>query len=263
MLGASCKLLQKKSHTHIFTTTRNRNRKLPNWTERLTVLEMNVLEDSSIVNCLKDQPRTQIEISYKLNLPAGGVLTAYLDNLEKALFINSYVPYTKGEGIHTKKYKLTDEYLRFYFKYVKPNLKLISINKQQNLFQRLVKPVWQPWLGFAFENFCLKNAMLIAQKMGFEDQLINWGPAFSKKDKRFQVDLVYVCSDKVITICEIKYHDQLITAKVISDVENKANLITIPRGYTLEKALISKCGADDALISSGYFHHLLSVEDLF
>lgn len=53
MLGASCKLLQKKSHTHIFTTTRNRNRKLPNWTERLTVLEMNVLEDSSIVNCLK------------------------------------------------------------------------------------------------------------------------------------------------------------------------------------------------------------------
>ena len=42
---------EKESHTHIFTTTWNR--KLPNWTERLTVLEMNVLEGSSIVNCLK------------------------------------------------------------------------------------------------------------------------------------------------------------------------------------------------------------------
>ena len=54
------------------------------------------------------------------------------------------------------KYKLTDEYLRFYFKYLLPNLKLISQSRQRNLFTQLIKPNWRPWLGFAFENFCSK-----------------------------------------------------------------------------------------------------------
>jgi len=40
-------------HTHIFLTTRKKNRKLPQWAERFTVLEMNILDESSISNCLK------------------------------------------------------------------------------------------------------------------------------------------------------------------------------------------------------------------
>jgi len=46
-------LKEKEPHVHILLTTRNRNRKLPQWTEKFTVLEMNILEESSITNCLK------------------------------------------------------------------------------------------------------------------------------------------------------------------------------------------------------------------
>lgn len=46
-------LKEKEPYTHIFLTTRNVNRKLPKWTEKFTVLEMNILDESFIANCLK------------------------------------------------------------------------------------------------------------------------------------------------------------------------------------------------------------------
>ncbi len=48
-------LKEKKPHTHIFLTTRNRNRKLPQWVERFTILQMNLLNEASIVNCLENK----------------------------------------------------------------------------------------------------------------------------------------------------------------------------------------------------------------
>jgi UDP-glucose 4-epimerase len=45
-------LKEKEPHTHVFLATRNKNRKLPEWTEKFTVLEMNILEESSIANCI-------------------------------------------------------------------------------------------------------------------------------------------------------------------------------------------------------------------
>jgi UDP-glucose 4-epimerase len=48
-------LKEKEPHTHILLTTRNKNRKLPQWTERFTILEMDILDESSISNCLRDR----------------------------------------------------------------------------------------------------------------------------------------------------------------------------------------------------------------
>ncbi len=36
-------------------TTRNENRKLPQWTEKFSILEMDILDEFSIVNCLKEK----------------------------------------------------------------------------------------------------------------------------------------------------------------------------------------------------------------
>lgn len=217
----------------------------------------------SIVKYLKEQPKTLDEIAVKLKMPSGGGVKVYLENLEKALFVTSYVPYDKKNNSKLKKYKLTDEYLRFYFKYVEPHLRLISVNHSRDLFTQLVKPVWQSWLGFAFENYCLKNAMPLAKAMGFEDQVVQWGPYFQRESEGFQIDLLYMRSDKVITLCEIKHYEKEIPISVVQEVKKKCALIKIPRGYTLELALISKYGPEKALKEVEYFHHYLVIEDFF
>lgn len=217
----------------------------------------------TIVRYLKNSPRTLAEISLQLNIASGGGLKSYLDNLEKALFITSYVPYNKNVRSKLKKYKLTDEYLRFYFKYIETNLQLIASNQKRDLFSQLVKPVWDSWLGYAFENFCLKNALYLAELMGFADRVLQWGPYFHRGNEGFQIDLIYVRSDKVITLCEIKYYNYLVPVSVILDVEKKCSLIELPRGHTLEKALISRFGPDKAVQELNYFHHFIQGEDFF
>ncbi len=46
-------LKEKEPYTHILLTTRKKNRILPQWTEKFSILEMDVLDESSIANCLK------------------------------------------------------------------------------------------------------------------------------------------------------------------------------------------------------------------
>ncbi|MBF0314923.1 MAG: ATP-binding protein [Oligoflexia bacterium] len=218
-----------------------------------------------IIRLLQEGPLDLLSISKALKIPSGGGLLSYLTNLEKALFITCYTSYEKNLNSKNKKYKLTDEYLRFYFKYMQKNLKAIKVNATKNLFNLLVKDQWEPWLGHAFENFCLKNAEYLATKMGFNDQVISFGPYFKKESSGFQIDLIYVRADKTITLCEIKYHDRPITTKIIREVEKKCDLLSpfLPRGHTLEKALISQYGPDKHLNDANYFHHFLSIKELF
>jgi hypothetical protein len=58
--------------------------------------------------------------------------------------------------------------LRFYFSFIEPNKKIISDNVSQNLFNKLISTNWEIWLGFAFENFCLKNSLWLSKQMGLK-----------------------------------------------------------------------------------------------
>ena len=48
-------LKEKAPESHIFLTTRKRNRKLPSWADKFTVLQMDLLDENSIANCLEDK----------------------------------------------------------------------------------------------------------------------------------------------------------------------------------------------------------------
>jgi predicted AAA+ superfamily ATPase len=223
----------------------------------------------TIVNHLIARPLTLEEIARKLNKKSSGSLKSYLDNLSVAGFLISYTPYNKSATTKLKKYKVSDEYVRYFFKFIKANQKIIKNNQMnKRLFERLIQPKWEVWSGFAFENFCLKNAISLAHKMGFDEYVETFGPYFNRNNQAnssgtgFQIDLLYKRSDRVITLCEIKYLKDLVTAKVIPEVERKIKHLEIPRGYTLEKALITVHGADKGLTQSKYFDHLLAIEDM-
>lgn len=118
------------------------------------------------------------------------------------------------------------------------------------------------WLGFAFERFCLKHAGYLAEIMGFKDEMLLPSPYFKRGEPGFQVDLVYKRADRVIVACEIKYCNAKISTKIIPEMEKKCTAMVIPRGYTLERTLISLYGPDDALKSSCYFNHYITVENI-
>jgi len=216
-----------------------------------------------IVRSLQAVPLSFDQIAKKIKLPSGGGLKRYLTRLEQADFIKSIVPLGQKSTSKLKKYRLSDEYLIFYFKYILPQMKWIQEGISKNIFEKLVMPQWQPWLGFAFERFCLKNASHLAQVMGFSEQVLGAAPYYTHKDQGFQIDLVYQRADRVYTICEIKYYNKPITTTIIPEVERKTMLFPCPNGYSIEKALISLYGPDRALKESKYFDHSVTLKDLF
>jgi AAA+ ATPase superfamily predicted ATPase len=216
-----------------------------------------------IVSLLKTGIYSLEEISKLLKLSSGGGLKLYLENLERAEIIRSYIPLGKGIRSKLKKYSLADEYLHFYFKYIEPNLLMLSEGLSERLFETLTGDSFHQWLGFAFERFCFKHAGILAGRMGFKDQVLLVSPYFARSDRKFQIDLLYLRADHVITVCEIKHLKEPVGKGIIPEMERRCGLLEIPRGYSIEKVLVSLYGPDDALRESGYFNHYITMEDIF
>lgn len=215
-----------------------------------------------IVSLLKGKLLTFKEIADKTGIPSGGTLKNSLALLINAELVDFYISVDKGWNTKFKKYRLGDEFLVFYFKYMEPNIRLIKTGGQTRLFEKVSAESLSVWLGFAFERFCLKYAGYLARVMGFGEEMLLASPYFRRGDPGFQVDLVYKRVDKVISAFEIKYSNEKISTKIIPEMEKKCAALEIPRGYTLEKGLISVYGPDEALRDSCYFNHYITVEDI-
>ena len=105
-----------------------------------------------------DGPRTCIEVAEALGVVRGGSLSETLETLVDAGFV------TKDEGYNpetwkkarTVKYRLSDNYTRFYLKYVLPHE--TEILSETYLFNTLDSlPGWDAILGLQFENLVVNN----------------------------------------------------------------------------------------------------------
>ena len=215
-----------------------------------------------IISLLKNGIFSLGEISTKTGISSGGGLKQYLENLERAEMIRSFIPFDRSANSKFRKYTLADELLVFFFKYIEPNQRVIKESASGRLFETLTQNSFDIWLGFAFERFCLKHAGILASVMGFADDLLLASPYFEKNDKKFQIDLLYKRADRVITVCEIKHRNIKIGTHIMPEMQRKYTLLKVPRGYALEKALISLYGPDNSLKDTGYFHHFVTLNDI-
>lgn len=87
-------------------------------------------------------------------------------------------------------------------------------------------------------------------------------PYFERQDKGFQIDLIFRRADNVITLCEIKSSADPIETKVIPEVEQKCKRFSLPKGYSLERALISFHGPSKALQEAEYFDYYVDLKQI-
>lgn len=215
-----------------------------------------------IINLIRVSPLSLAELSKKLKIKSGGGLGRYLKVLEKSRFIRPYTSILKGGGKEIK-YKIFDEYLYFYSKYIRPSQTKLKKIPDKNYFKMHVESQWKPWLGIAFENYCLKNVNLIIGAIGILDETTDLGPYFEKGKNSFQIDLLIKVKNGDIYLCECKYQDKPITADVIPDIERKKRLIAKKVKGIIKTVLIAPNGASKELISSEYFHSILTLKDLW
>ena len=151
----------------------------------------------------KNKGLTRAEIIKKTNLNSGGGLSILLKELIECGFITEIFPINQKS--EKSCYRLVDEYSIFYFKFLKDNkLKTswLNISKQ---------PVYTTWLGYAFENVCLKHTKSIKRSLGIEAVITNeytWSHKGNSTEQGTQIDLIIDRADNCINLFELKFHNQ-------------------------------------------------------
>lgn len=130
----------------------------------------------NIVQSLATGSKTLSEISDTLDRTRSGHLTAYLRDLEMAGYIREEPHFTIGGGRgKISHFRLSDNYMRFYLKYIEPRRKAIAQGRYR--VQNLEKlPGWDKLLGFQFENLVLNNQSSIERLLGIDGKVLQGGP---------------------------------------------------------------------------------------
>ena len=207
------------------------------------------------------------EVIAQTSMSPGGSASAVLDELELADLIESYGPLHNPGARILKRYRLADHFLRFYFAFIHPLKRELALEPIP-LHSALPDQRYLVWRGLAFEHFCRQNAESIARILGFSAVRYTSGVWFGRADMRTgaQVDLLFSRADSVVTLCEVKYREEL-GREVFSQVERKAEAIRNSplnkgKNFTIEKVLISALPVPDAIAEEGYFSGIVTLDKL-
>lgn len=215
-----------------------------------------------IVVALCDGAKEVSEIAATLNIKLHGRIREYLQELILAGFVvRDHAWHLKtGEDTSSSRYRLSDNYMRFYLRYIEKNQSKI----QRNAFAMKSLhslPQWSVMMGLQFENLVLNNRMAIHQQLGITpEDVVADNPFFQKKTNRqrgCQIDYMVQTRFDTLYVCEIKFSRHPVGVDVIAEVEEKIMRLTRPRGFSCRPVLIHVNGVTEALIDTQYFAHVI------
>ncbi len=157
---------------------------------------------------------TRQELIDKSGISGGGDFSWKLTELIESGFV-SESPFYKNKK-QLSLYRLSDEYSRFYLKFIHANQ-----GNGAGTWQRLFKSQsYISWSGFSFENLCLKHIQQLKRALRI-DAIYSLNSSWFNKDA--QVDLLIDRDDNIINICEMKFYNTVYTIdkKTYKNLQNK------------------------------------------
>lgn len=221
----------------------------------------------AIVQCITDNHYEYEEIYRKLKVEKSGVIGDYLEDLVKSGFIQrDYAWHLKsGKVSKLSRFRISDNYLRFYLKYILPNKDRIIKNAFSNVSLTLL-PQWETIMGLQFENLVLANRQKIQELLGIKpEDVIYDNPYFQNKTVRqegCQIDYLIQTRHDTLYVCEIKFLRKLVKTSVIAEVQEKIKRLKVPRYVSRRPVLIHVNGVADEVLEKQYFSHIIDFSEL-
>ncbi|HLB42459.1 MAG: ATPase [Gammaproteobacteria bacterium RIFCSPHIGHO2_12_FULL_37_34] len=208
------------------------------------------------------------EICNQLDMRKSGLISEYLNDLVMSGFISRDHTWNPKTGITAPllfKYRLRDNYLRFYLKYIENKLPEIDRNVYQ-LKSLSSLPGFATIIGLQFENLVLNNRDFIHRclKLSANDIVVE-NPYFQHTKSRqpgCQIDYMIQTRTNVVYVCEIKFSRHEIKKDIIKEVKAKIDRLSIPRGMSFCPVLIHVNGVGDSVIDEAYFTEIIDFGDV-
>ena len=220
-----------------------------------------------IVSCLADGPKDLKQICQSLKKSPGGTYSKHLDDLVKAGFIQRDFVWDLKNGKESKlsRYRLSDNYLRFYLKYIATNRAKIDREGFSELISSHL-PGWDSVVGLQFENLVSHNRKILWKLIGISPmEIVMEGPFFqhaSAKQAGCQIDYMIQTRFNTLYLCEVKFSLHPIGKKIINEVEEKIKHLKIPKRFSIRPILIHVNGVEDSVLGEGYFDKVIDFGQL-
>ena len=219
-----------------------------------------------ILGALVGGPASASELAARFGVESNGHFSDDLRDLELAGFVASSAgknPETGG-AIREVRYRLRDNYTRFYLKFVEPKREAIANGLFRfTTLERL--PGWESIMGLQFENLVLNNLRTLCPLVGLGGRLVTSAAPYvrrrSASSPGVQIDLL-VQTPKSMYVVEVKRRDR-IGESVEAEVQAKVERLRPPRGIAVRTVLVYDGILAPEVEESGYFDYLVPVERLF
>lgn len=223
---------------------------------------------SNIINTLGNTSLSLDEICEKLYLEKSGSISRSLDDLALSGFVQedcTWNLFTKTES-RLKKFRLKDNYLRFYLQYIEPNKNRIV----KNIFELksfMHMPGWESVMGLQFENLVVNNLKGLCKILRIDLlEVTNAGPFFQRSTQRqkgCQIDLMIQTRHNTLYVCEIKFSTSEIKSSVIEEMKKKIRSLSTPKGFSIRPVLIHVNGISQAVNESEIFNDIIDFSNFF
>ena len=147
--------------------------------------------------------------------------------------------------------RLSDNYVRFYLKYIQANRRRI----ERGTLSRL--PNVDSVAGLQFENLVLKNRLSLFQLLSIDpNDVIYDNPFFQRKTQRqrgCQVDYLIQTKYNTLYVCEIKLSRNPLAGSIAHEVTEKIDRLQVPRGMSCRPVLIYSGELSKGLLEDEFF----------
>ena len=218
-----------------------------------------------ILTALQDGPLDMTELAEVCEMDPSGYVTANLKALEAAGFVtcdNGCNP-VSGKKLKSPRYRISDNYVRFYLKYIEPNRPLIE--KGAFRFSSVEQlPGLSAFLGLQFESLVNANLSTLMDELGLGRTLLTSAAPYSQRKtqrlKGCQIDLL-IQTDAAIHVVEVKRREHL-GEDVIEEVKEKVRRLKVKRGVSMFPELVYAGSISKRIEAIGYFRRIISAENL-
>ena len=182
------------------------------------------------------------EMSEKLNVKQTG-LTNYLKTLIEIEILRREVPITETNPEKSKKsiYKINDNFIRFWFRFIYPNRDQIEMGNTEYVLNLIKRNFVDNHVSYVYEDVC--REMMICDKKIHVDKVGKWW------DKEDEIDVVGIDNDsKILYVGECKFTNKKVGMQVLYDLKRKAEKIKEYSDYKKVYCLFSINGYEKELL---------------
>ena len=214
------------------------------------------LTKRAVLAALANGPKSGAELANELGMANTGRFAEHLRSLAEGGFIaaDTGVNPETGRTARVDRYRLRDNYTRFYLRCVEPRKSEIAVGGYRFASVEQIAG-WDSILGLAFENLVVNNWTELLPHIGAGNAIIESAAPYRRTSEKpgggVQIDLL-IQTPRTAYVVEIN-RKKHIGREIETDVEQKIKRLKVRKGMSVRPVLVYDGTLDPQLSGSGFF----------